>query len=29
LFIGVLKELVLDAVGISTASAALQEAPTA
>jgi protoporphyrin/coproporphyrin ferrochelatase len=29
LFIGALKELVLDAVGIATASAALQEAPTA
>jgi protoporphyrin/coproporphyrin ferrochelatase len=29
LFIGALKELVLDAVGISTPSAALQEAPTA
>jgi ferrochelatase len=29
LFIGALKELVLDAVGIATGSAALQEAPTA
>ena len=29
LFIGALKELVLEAVGIATGSAALQEAPTA
>jgi hypothetical protein len=29
LFIGALKDLVLDAVGITTGSAALQEAPTA
>jgi ferrochelatase len=29
LFIGALKELVLDAIGIATGSAALQEAPTA